>query len=391
MIIAIAIVILWRMIVKFIDVGSEYERSEQFDRWRKQILPPGESDTTEQESGRTVFVYLRRSIFFIFLAALFLPYNYEPGGNFTILPNEKQSITAQIGGTIEKINFDGGEYLKKGTVIGQLSYSDYEAQVKILDAKIAQQQAALDDLKSKPKPEEVRLARSALETQKTRSVFSKGKADRLKDLYGQGVVSFEDYDDARRIAEVDSNQVEEKLSNLKLVESGATPEELAEAEAKLKSYQEERNLYLQKIEQSVFYMPFNGKLKTLYLKQKTGSYLQKGQELAVAEQARQVTVEIEVPETDIGYIKEDSVVQCRFQVYNDEVFYGKVQEIDSDVTEKDHGKVIKVLTLLDNTEGKIKSGMTGYAKISTEKMPLWKVLSLSLIRFIKVEAWSWLP
>jgi putative peptide zinc metalloprotease protein len=390
-IVLIAVALLWRMIIKFRKINRDYDRSAQFERWRKQVLPKAEYDLSEKKPRNAFAVYVKRTVFLLLIAALFLPYNYEPGGNFIILPTKQQAITAGVPGIIEKINFDGGEILKKGTIIGQLSYSDYEAQVNILDAKIDQQQAAIDDLKSKPKPEEVRLAKSALKTQETRAEFSKGKAERLKELYDEGVVSFEDYDDARRTFEVDLDEVKEKRASLELVKSGATPEELAEAEAKLKSYQEERKLYQEKIEQSVFYMPFDGKLTTLHLKQKTGSYLHKGDPLAVAEQASEIKVEIEVPESEIGYVAEGALTRCRFQVYPDEVFNGVVNAIDANVTEKSHAKVIKVLILLENKDGRLKSGMTGYAKIGSEKMPLWKVLSLSIIRFVKVEVWSWLP
>lgn len=386
-----ALYILWRMISQFLKFEEAYQRTAQFERWRNRTLPKGEDDTKEEEPPKAIFVYLQRSVLILIVAVLFLPYTYEPGGNFIVLPNEQQTISAEIAGIIENINYDGGEILSKGTVIGQLSYSDYSAQVRIYNAKIAQQKAAIDDLKSKPKPEEVLLAQTELKTQRTHAEFSKGKATRLQDLFKQGVVSLEDLEDAKRIYEVDLDQIKEKMANLELVKSGATPQQLEEAEAKLQSLIEERDSFQNKIEQSVFHMPFDGKLVTMNLKQKIGSYLNKGEPLAVAEQANQVKVEIEVPESDIGYVKENSEVRCRFQVYNDREFDGVVKTIDSNVTEENYGKVIKVVTLLENEDRRLKSGMTGYAKITGEQMPLWKVLSMAFIRFFKVEVWSWLP
>jgi putative peptide zinc metalloprotease protein len=387
----IALVLLWRTIKNFIQLEEAYERQVQFERWRKRVLPEKEDDQTTDKKPNAGLKYLRRSALLIIIVVLFLPYTYEPGGNFIVLPNEQQTITAEIGGIIESINYDGGEFLKKGTVIGQLSYSDYTAQVKIYDAKIAQQQAVIDDLKSLPRPEEVKMAKTALATQKTQAEFSKAKAARLQDLYNEGVVSLEDLEDARRIYEVDFDQVLEKRANIELVMRGATPEELSEAESKLQSFKEERDHNLKKIEQSVFFMPFDGKLISLYLKRKIGSFLTKGEPLAVAEQADKVKLEIEIPESDISYVKEGHDVRCRFQVYHDEDFIGVVKMIDANVTKESYGKVIKVVTLLENKEEKIKSGMTGYAKISGQEMPLWKVLSLAVFRFIKVEVWSWLP
>jgi len=388
----IAALMIWRTVKNFIQLEKTYQRSVQFERWRNRTLPQEEEEeAVEKEPPKAIYVYLRRSILVLFLAAMFLPYNYEPGGNFIVLPNEQQTIATDIAGVIDKIDYDGGEILKKGTVIGQLSYSDYTAQLRIYNAKIDQQQAVLDDLRSRPRAEEVQLAKSALETQRTQTDFSKAKAVRLQDLYKEGIVSLEDFEDARRTYQVDLNQIQEKLANLELVKRGATPEELAEAEAKLQSFLEERDYYQTKIEQSVFRMPFDGKLITMHLKQKVGSYLNKGEPLAVAEQTDKVKVEIEVPESDIGYVNEDSEVRCRFQVYNDENFYGVVTSIDSNVTEQSYGKIVKVGTVLENKDERLKSGMTGYAKIKSEKMPLWKVLSLALIRFVQVEVWSWLP
>jgi putative peptide zinc metalloprotease protein len=379
------------MIAKFKKIERAYERSVQFERWRNRTLPKIESHTTQKERPKSMIVYLRRSVILLFIPVLFLPYTYEPGGNFILLPNQQQNISAENSGIIENINYDGGEMLKKGTVIGQLSYSDYEAQVKIYDARIKQQQAVINELKAKPRPEELKLAKSALKTNKTQAEFSRAKAFRYEKLYNEGVISFEDLDDAQREFQVDLDQVQEKTANLELVKSGASPDEIAEAEAKLQSYQEEHDHYQEKIEQSILYMPFDGKLITLHLKQRIGSYLNRGEPLAAAEQTNQVKAEIEIPETDIRYFKENSKIRFRFHVYHDESFYGVVKTIDANVQDENHAKVVKVVALLENKNERLKSGMTGYAKISSEKMPIWKVFSLAILRFIKVEVWSWFP
>jgi putative peptide zinc metalloprotease protein len=221
--------------------------------------------------------YLRRALFFLFLVVLFVPYNYEPGGNFVILPNKRQEITTEFDGIVDEIYFDGGETLKKGTVIGRLSCIDYLAQVKIYTAKMQEQQAVINELKSRPKPEEVYLAERVLEIEKTRAQFSKAKVDRLEKLYEEKTISFEDLDDARREHEVDFEQVEEKRANLEFIKSGVLPDKLVSAEANLQSLKEGRNYNQEKIEHSVFYMPFDGKLIAMHLKQKIGSYFNKGE------------------------------------------------------------------------------------------------------------------
>ncbi|MDY6853746.1 MAG: efflux RND transporter periplasmic adaptor subunit [Thermodesulfobacteriota bacterium] len=387
----ITLILVLRMIAKFKKIGQVYERSVQFQRWRDRTLPKVKNDTVVSKRQNTFITYLKRATPLFFLGLLFIPYNYEPGGDFVVLPNQQQEITSEISGIIEKIYFDGGEFLKKGTVIGQLSHSDYLAELKICTAKIQEQQAVINDLKSRPRPEEVRLAESALEVEKTRAEFSKGKLRRLNKLYKEGTVSFEELDDAKREYAIDLDQVKEKQANLDLIKLGASPDQIAAAEASLQKWQEELNYFQEKIEESIFYMPFDGKLVTMHLKQKIGSYLNKGDTLAVVENTDQVLAQIDVPESDISYVKENAKVRIRPYVYYNQDFSGLITAIDSNVSEERFGKVVRVITSLENKDRQLKTGMTGYAKITSDTMPVWKVFSLAIIRFIKVEVWSWIP
>jgi len=132
-------------------------------------------------------------------------------------------------------------------------------------------------------------------------------------------------------------------------------------------------------------------LLTLHLKQKINSYLEKGAPFAVAENSDRVTIEIEVPETEIGYVVTSAPVRLRPTSYYDDALSGFVQTIDGNVTAKSFGNVVKVVALVDNSEGKLKTGMTGYAKVEGPSLPVWKVFSLAVIRFVKVQVWSWIP
>lgn len=381
----------WRMIGKFKELGRSQARQEQFKRWRKAGLPKGESESDKSKRPNALAAYWRRAFGLLILVVLFLPYHHEIGGRFLVLPQEKQDLTAEISGLIASVDFDGGEFLRQGTVIGRLSCTDYEAQVRILTARIAEQEAVIAELKSRPRPEEVALAESNLRTEETRAVFSGEKLDRMEKLYAENTVSFEDLEDVRREHELDIKRVAERRANLDLIKAGAAPDEIDAAEAKLRSWQEERQLYLEKIEKSVFYMPFDGTLATTQLKQKIGSYLQTGQPLAMVENTQQVIVQIDVAEEDIGFVRGNARVRVRLPAYSDEDFEGTSLVIGPTVTEGRSGRALQITARIDNRDGRLKSGMQGYAKVSTEALPVWKVLSLGIIRFFNIEAWSWLP
>ena len=77
--------------------------------------------------------------------------------------------------------------------------------------------------------------------------------------------------------------------------------------------------------------------------------------------------------------------------YFNQQFDGTVTLLDRNVTTESFGSTVKVLATIDNHDGKLNTGMTGVAKIRGETMPAWKAFSQAIIRFVKVQVWSWIP
>jgi len=329
-----------RTLRRFRRIEAAYERSVQFDRWRKRTLPVEVAESpAEKEEQTGLSTYAKRALLLGLLIILFLPYPYQPGGKFVIFPHQQQVIAVDVPGVVAEVYFEGGEAVKKDTVIARLANKDDQSQLKVLAAQ--------------------------LDVATTHAGFSKAKAARIEKLYKAGAVSFEEWDTARRIYEIDVSQVTEKRAALELVQD--------------------------KIDRSVLIMPFDGNIMTLHLKQKINSYLDKGQIFAAVESSGPVTAEIEVPESDIGFITGAARVQARPMTYSDQLFEGVVTTIDRNVTVQPFGNVIKVVALISNDNGKLKTGMTGYAKIEGPSLPVWKAFSLAVLRFFSVQVWSWIP
>jgi putative peptide zinc metalloprotease protein len=390
-ILIIGLVLLWRITMKFRQFGQYFERADQFRQWRDRTLPQKETEVLIQEKTFSAKTWVQRSVLVILGAAMFLPCKYEVSGDFTILPFSRQNIATDIAGIIEAVNFDGGEFIRKGEEIGHLSTTEFRAQEKIYSAKMEQQKETIQKLKSEPRHEDLEVARSELETQKTRAAFSKAKFERLSDLNKKGAVSVEDLENARRDYEVDRDGVAEKLSKFNKVKAGADPDEIAAAVAQLQAFQEERDYYRECIANSILTMPFDGLLITMNLKNKIGSFLNKGESLAMVQNADTVKAEIKIPESNVSAILAQAPIRIRPQAYVNQELKGTVLSIDRNVTDQESGNVIKVISLIKNPDDVLKTGMTGYAKIESIKMPLWRVFSTPVLRFAKVEMWSWLP
>jgi putative peptide zinc metalloprotease protein len=73
-------------------------------------------------------------------------------------------------------------------------------------------------------------------------------------------------------------------------------------------------------------------------------------------------------------------------------FKGKVIQIDPNVTENRLlGTWVNVISLYDNSDGRLKTGMSGEAKLGSVELPVWQAFTLSIERFFLVTVWSWLP
>ena len=392
LIVALGAYLTVRTYKRFQMIGNAYERSMQFERWRKRALPAEGGETVQKEpAGSRTAYYLRHAAALSLLLLLFLPYPYDAGGDFEVFPSERQVVTTDIPGIIETVHFDGGERVGKGTVIARIAATDLMSQVAVLDARIQEQQATIAELKARPKKEEIVVAERDLATAQQRAEFSAARVPRYERLYRDKTISFEDYDNARKEAMVDQREVAQREALLGLVRTGTPPDRIAAEQAKLQALMQQRSEIEGKVTRTEMKMPFDGNILTLHLKQRVNSMLDRGQAFATVENAGAVTAEIDVPESDIAYIKVGAPVRLRPNAYYERIFDGKVQLVDRNVTVKPIGRVVKVIAMIDNPEGELKTGMTGYAKVDAGDMPVWKAFSLALIRFFNVQVWSWVP
>jgi len=381
--------VLWRNYKTLKKYGEIYHRSQQFDRWRSRTLIT--EDQVEGEAKTPKKHYWRYALLACVLLVLLIPYPYDVSGTVQVYPYRKQVLSTDTPGLVKDVYFDGGESVKQGTVIAILEHDDYEAQIKVVDSDIEAQKAVVANLKSLPKPEAVQVAEEDLRVAQTQAKFSREKVPRLEGLYKQGAVPLEELETARKQADTDAQQVQQKAAALALAKTGPTPDEIAAAEAKLASLQAQKALYEGKLERTTLRMPFDGNILTLHLKDRINSYLDQGAPFASVEYTGSVTAQIDIDEADLQYVKIGSKVRLHPTAFFSSEFDGVVTQIDRNVTTKPSGTYAAVIATFQNPDGVLKTGMTGEAKIDGETMPVWQAFTQSIQHFFQVDVWSWIP
>lgn len=346
-------------------------------------------------------------------------------------------------------------YIKAGTPLAVLHSSDTDNKVKTTLQQVSMQQAALakdqqelEKLLHTPRPEDVQVAlqqvevakkdltvaQAQLQTDQSQAAFEDRNASRQLALYQDGAAAFETYDNAKKQAETSRIQVlksqqavasaQQSVSraeaNLRQVKAGPYPQEIEAARkqvdqdaADLRRLEQELTYWKQQFAYTTIKMPFDGYLVTPNLDFKVGSRLKQGDVLAVAESARKIVGTLQMPEYQVGEggFKVGNEVEVKLWAYPNESFKGKVTSIEPVATALDDpnksGRVsygadpnadvtstaryVNVNVEVPNAKGLMKSGMTGYAKITGNTETVIQAFTHPVVRFFKIELWSWLP
>lgn len=320
-----------------------------------------------------------------------MPYQYEPGGDFEILPNRRVDVRALLDGDIREIYVKEGDFVSKGQLLARMADDEERTNVKVTEARLAEARSELALKLDGAKSEEVDLARQRIQTAQTRYGFSKARAERMVGLVSQKLVSKQEYENALSTAEVDKEQLVEAQKSLSLLLSEARPQEIEVLQAEIEKGKAELEYHHKQAEYTRLRAQIDGQIVSGSLQFAVGDYLKKGDPLATIEDTLKVTGEIKVPQTDIGEVKIGSKVRLKLWSFPDREFYGVVRSIAPVAETSDYGKVVRVMTEINNAERLLKSEMTGYAKINGDTMPTALAFTRMLRRFFLVELWSWVP
>lgn len=382
----------YKVYVRFRQINESYEKKRQYERWRKRVLPDEQDTQKEAEKKKKAPLSLYKKLAIVSVAlALLSPYPYRASGTVTLVPASKQPVSTDIAGIVEEVYYDGGETLAKGTVIARLSVKDPQAQLEIARGKLAEQQAYIDQLRAMPTEEDISVAEQRLEVARVQWTYSNAKCDRQQILYDSGAISLDELESVRKDCMVDLQKKDEAEAELVKVMAGASPEQIATAESALQTVQAQISMYEDQISRSAIVMPFDGRLSGIGLKDRKGDFLERGTPFAEAEDDSTFRIELKVPETDAPHIHSGAAVDIRLAAQPGRVFRGAVEGIDTNVESRSYGKTVKIIATLENRSNELKSGMSGYAKVSGDTQMMVQVLTGAVYRFFTVEMWAWIP
>ena len=246
-----------------------------------------------------------------------------------INPISTVNIGTQVSGTISEIFVDYNSLVKKGQLLAQIDPALFEATV-------AQRQAALD------------IAKAQVEVSKNDIVYYKKHLDRIKKLNSSRYSADKELESAQR-------DYDNSIVQLNLQEA-----QVKQAEAALNSA--EIDLHYTKI-----VSPVDGIVvsKIVEVGQTVAASFQTPTLFNVAEDLTKMQIEASIVEADIARVKEGQKVEFSVDGYPDEIFIGKVTQVRNEAITTSNVVTYEVIIEIDNSEQKLKPGMTANVEIIT--------------------------
>lgn len=272
-----------------------------------------------------------------------------------------------------------GDLVAVAETVAYLVSSNFLSELNATRAAYAQAKAKLALLRAGAKPEELERLKAAAQRLKFDYEQKSRDWELAQKLFEKKAVSREEYRKAdleKGKAEAAWREAEQAYASLA---SGARKEELAEARAEVAELEARtRHLELQADQQAVV-SPTSGRV----------TVVSSPPTLLRIVRLDTVRVVTKVPETELDLFHEGSPLELRLWGLPTHPYTGVVQRIYSESGERKSKSLYKVTGVLANSDGRLRSGMTGKLKIKAGKRAPIKILGRSVVRFFKVEFWNW--
>ncbi len=274
-------------------------------------------------------------------------------GNLTVIvtatgsvqPTNHVDISSELSGTVRKVNVDFNSAVNVGQVLAELDTDKWLATVESSKARVTAAKAKVEEAKATSIEKERDLARKS-------------------DLAERKVISTLDIDTARAAHD----------RAVAALASARADVGVAEAELKLN----EANLAKSKITS-----PINGVVlkRNVDPGQTVASSLQAPVLFSIAEDLRQMEVQVDVDEADVGKVREGQDATFSVDAYPERKFSARIRELryGSEVVQ---GVVTyKAVLSTDNAELLLRPGMTATAELAVQHVEQALLIPNAALRF----------
>jgi membrane fusion protein (multidrug efflux system) len=284
-------------------------------------------------------------------------------------PNRQTAIFAKTSGYIRAIHAERGQFVTAGALLVEIEPTEAETALDQSRAAIATAEAGLQVARSNLESARANLLNQQALLARAQAVLANDRrqADRLAELYGKGLVSAQDRDNARTAHEASQAAVRAQEAQVEVarVQITTTESQVYLADTQVAQQRAGQRMAQMRLDDTKVVAPFSGFVaeKRLEVGASVSAAAAATSNASIAILTLQdidpVKVQVEVPERDVARIKAGNVVRVTSDAYPGRRFSGRVARVVHALDPRTRTMGIEVD--IPNAENLLKPGM--YARI----------------------------
>ena len=234
-------------------------------------------------------------------------------------------VFPKITATIEAMNVELGEPVKKGDFIALLESEESRAQVAQAEAALQVMRARWAQMEVGARSEEIALAEDLVAKAKANLKNAEDNYKRLKALFNRGVIAKREFDSAElayTVAKADFNSAQEQLDMLL---EGATKEDRQALWAQVRQAEAALDLARIHLSHTRITSPIDGTISQRFLD--PGNLAVPAQPIVTIVQMNSLKVIVYFPENQIRSMVPGTEAQLMVAAYPDQVFHGTIDKV----------------------------------------------------------------
>ena len=282
-------------------------------------------------------------------------------------------VGSQVSGQVEELYADFNSVVKRGQLLAKLDARNFEAQVENSQASVAAARARVRSAEADQRTQVANLqsARANLEAARVARDNTAVLFQRASELNKGGVVSKNDYDNAKANADSAVAKYEQAQAAVEQVEaqSNASAAQLEQTRAQLQQAEADLSRAKLNLEYCNIYSPVDGVVisRNIDVGQTIAASLQSPTLFTIANDLTRMQVNANIDEADIGNISDQADVRFTVDAYPNEGFRGRISEIRLNPQTVQNVVTYSVILSIENPEMKLKPGMTANITITVDQ------------------------
>lgn len=281
-----------------------------------------------------------------------------------VQPIQNVNISPKNPGLLTHLYVEQGDKVKTGQVIARMDSADIEAEVDQARADWKQVEAKLAEARAGNRPQEIAKAQAQVDSAQAKALYTSEQVKRYQYLYQQGAEKKQLLDQAVSDDNAARAALQETEKQLSLMQSGTRAEEIAQSVAAVDMSKAKLKAAQVKLQDTVIRAPFSGVVTQKYANigafvtpTTSASASASATSSSIIALAKGLEVLAQIPEIDIGRIRQGQQVEIVADAYADQVFKGHVHLIAPEAVKDEGVTLFQVRVAIDSGLDKLRSGL----------------------------------